>query len=67
MASLFPHTWFGTQFKQDKGVDNVMGDIEYLSSYLHYWKSCLVTHLMIGNMDCPAQPAQGWNCHQEVF
>ena len=44
-----------------------MGDIDYLSSYPHYWKSCLVPHLLIGNFNRPNQPAQGCTCHQVVF
>ena len=44
-----------------------MGDIESLYSYPNYWKSCLVPHLLIWNFDRPAQPAQGWTCHQAVF
>ena len=44
-----------------------MGDIYYLSSYPHYWKSCLAPHLLIGKIDRPAQLAQGWTCHQDVF
>ena len=67
MDSIFPQTRFGPQFKHAKGVDIVMGDIEYLSSYPHYWKLCLVHHLLIGNFNRPAQPAQGWTCHQVVF
>ena len=63
MDSLFTQTWFGPQFKHDKWVDIVMGDIESLSSYPHYWKSCLVPHIMIGSFDRP----QGWNWHQAVF
>ena len=38
MASIFPQTWFGTQFKHAKGLEIVMGDIEHLSSYPHYWR-----------------------------
>ena len=67
MASLFPQTRFGTQFKHDKGLDIVRVDIESLSSYPHYWKSCLVPHLLIGNIHFPAQLAQGWTFHQAVF
>ena len=37
MASIFPQTWFGPQFKHVKGVDIFMGDIESLSSYPNYW------------------------------
>ena len=44
-----------------------MGDIESLSSHPHYWKSCLVPHLLIGKIDCPDQLAQGWSWHQSVF
>ena len=67
MDSIFRQTWFGPQFKHAKGVDIFMGDIESLSSYANYLKSCLVTHLLIGNFDHPAQPAQGWTFHKEVF
>ena len=59
MVYIFPHTWFGPQLKHAKGVDIVMGDIESLSSYPHYWKSRLVVHLLIENFDRPDQPAQG--------
>ena len=44
-----------------------MGDIESLSSNPHYWKSCLVIHLLIENFDRPAQPAQRRTFHQAVF
>ena len=67
MDSIFPQTWFGPQFKHAKGVEIVMGDIESLSSYPHYWKSCLLPHLLIGSFYLPALPAQGWTCHQAVF
>ena len=67
MDHLFPHTWFGPQFKHAKGVDIVMGDIEYLSSYPHYLKSCLVPNLLIWNIYRPDQLAQEWTCHQLVF
>ena len=67
MDSLFSQTLFGPQFKHDKGVDIVMGDIESLSTYSHYWKLVLVPHLLIGKTDHPAQPAQGWTCYQLGF
>ena len=67
MASILPQTWFGTQFKHAKGFDIVMGDIEFLCYYPHYRNSCLVPNLMIGKIDRPAQPEQGWNYHQAVF
>ena len=67
MDSIFPQTWFGTQFKHAKGVEIVMGDIDSLSSYPNDWKSCLVPHLLIGKIDSPAQLAQGWDFHQAVF
>ena len=57
MDSLFPQNWFGPQFKYAKGVNIFMGDIDSLSSYPHYWKSCSVPHLLIGKIDFPAQPA----------
>ena len=44
-----------------------MGDIEYLFTYPHYWKSSLVPHLLIGEINCPAQLTQGWTCHQAEF
>ena len=67
MSSLLPQTWSGPQLKHAKGVEIVLGDMESLSSYPHYWESCLVPHLLIGNFDRLSQPAQGWNCHQAVF
>ena len=67
MASIFPQTWFVLQFKHAKGVDIFLGDIESLSSYPHYWKLCLVPHLLIGKFGRPAQPAQGCTYHQAVF
>ena len=67
MASIFNQNWFGTKLKHAKGVEIVMVDIESLSSYPHYWKSCLVPHLLMGNFDRPDQPAQVWNYHQAVF
>ena len=67
MASIFPLTWFGPQLKNTKRMDIVMGDIESLSSYPHYWNFCLVPHLLIGKIDRPAQPSQGWTCHQVVI
>ena len=67
MDSLFPQTWFGTHFKHDKGVEIVMGDIESLFSHPHFWKTYLMPHLLIGKIDHPDQPAQGWNFHQLVF
>ena len=65
--SIFPQTWFGTQLKHAKGVDIVMEDIESLSSYPHYRKSCLVPNLLTGNINRPYQLSQGCNCHREVF
>ena len=67
MTFIFIQTWFGPQFKHAKGVDIFMGDIDSLSSYPHYWNSCLVTHLLIGNFDRPSQSAQEWNFHKSVF
>ena len=67
MAYLFPHTWFGPQLKHAKGVDMVMGYIESLLSYPHYWKYYLVPHLMIGKINLPSQLSHGWTCHQAVF
>ena len=67
MASLFPQTWFDPQLKHAKGVNTVMGDIESLDSYPHYWKLCLVVHLLVGNFDRPAQPTQGRTFHTAIF
>ena len=67
MVSIFSQTWFGPQFKHAKGVEIFMVYIESLCTYPHYWKSCLVPHLLIGNINRPAQLAQGWNCHQNLF
>ena len=54
-------------YKHAKGVDIVTGDIASLSSYPHYWKSCLVPHLLIGKINLPTQLAQGWTFHQAMF
>ena len=67
MFYLLPQTHFGPQFKHAKRVDIFMGDIESLSTYPHYWKSCLVPHLLIGNIYHPDQIEQGWNLHQAGF
>ena len=67
MAFILPHTRFGPKFKHTKGVDIFMGDIYSLSNYPHYWKSSLVPHLLVGNIDCPVQLSQGWIFHQEEF
>ena len=67
MDSIYPPNWFGPQFRHSKGVDIVMGEIESLSFYPQYWKSCLVPHLLIGKIDRPDQPVQGWTFHQSVF
>ena len=67
MVSLFFQTRFGPQFKFVKGVEIVMGDIESLYTYPHYWKSFLVPHLLIGKIDSTFQIAQGWTCHQSEF
>ena len=62
ISSIFPQTQFGPQFKHSKGADIVMGDIESLSIYPHYCKSCLVPNLLIRNIYRPAQLARGWTC-----
>ena len=63
MAPLFPQTRFGPQFKHAKGTEIVMGDIDSLSTYPNYWKSCLVPHLLIETIYPPAQLVQGWTFH----
>ena len=67
MNPIFHQNRFVPQFKHTKGMEIVMGYIESLSSYTHYWKSCLVPNLLIGKINRPAQLAQGWTCHQAVF
>ena len=67
IASIFPQNWFGPKLKHAKGMDIVMVDIESLSSYPHYWKSCLLPHLLMGNFYRPAQPEHGWTFHQAAF
>ena len=67
MAYIFPHTHFGPQFKHSKGVDIIMGGIDSLSTYPHYWKSSFVPRLLIGKINNPVQLAKGWTCHQTEF
>ena len=67
MASLSPQTRFGSQFKHAKGVDIIMGVLDSLSTYPHYWKFFLVIHLLIGKINFPDRLAQGWNFHQAGF
>ena len=67
MAYILPHTRFGPKFKHAKGMDHFMGGIESLSTYPHYWKSSLVPHLLLGNINFPVQLSQGWTCHQSEF
>ena len=67
MASLFRRTSFGTKFKHSKGVDIVMGGIYHLSTYTHYCMSYLDPYLLVGNIDCPVQLAQGWTYQQAEF
>ena len=61
MASIFPHTPFGTKFKHAQGVYIVMGYIESLSTYTNYWKSYLVPRFLLGKINHPVQLAQWWN------
>ena len=67
MAPLFPHTCFGPKFEHDNMVDIVMGNVESLSTYLHYRKSSLVPHILSGKLACYFKLAQGWICHQAEF
>ena len=67
MDPLFPHNHFGPKFKHAKGEDTVMRYIESLFTYPHYWKSSLVTILLVGNIDRPVQLAQGRAFHQAEF
>ena len=67
MVSFPPQNRFGSQFKDTKGLDIAIGDIDSLFTYPYYWKSFLVPHLLIGKIDHPAKLAQGWTCHQAGF
>ena len=64
MASILPHTRFGPNFKHAKVVEIVIGDMESLSTYPHYWNYHLVPQILSGKFYCYFKLTQGCTCTQ---